>query len=106
MCNIENEKTTVNEDFDEWFLDCIGAISDRMYSKGREYAHDNDRLSQIRAQAKLNGMLPQNVIKCLMSKHATVLLDCNHLVMKKELEERGMDIICYIILWLWLNEDN
>lgn len=103
---MSNEKSTVNEEFDEWFLDCISAISDRLYTKGREYAGNNDRLSQIRSQARLNGIMPQNVIKCLMSKHVTVLLDCNHVVFKKELEERGMDIICYIILWLWLCEDN
>lgn len=95
----------MNTEFDEF----CGAILDQMWSrmegKGNEYnPGEGDRLRQIRNQARLNNALPQNVIKVLMSKHISRLMDTQHLVTKEELNERGIDCMVYFLLWMWLLE--
>lgn len=96
----------MNSDFDEFCGAIIDQVFCRMDKKGNEYnGKDVDRLAQLRKQARLNTMLPSNVIKVLMSKHVTALMDTSKMVSKEELNERGIDMIIYLMLWMWLLEE-
>lgn len=96
----------MNSDFDEFCGAIIDQVFCRMDRKGDEYnGKEADRLSQLRKQARLNTMLPSNVIKVLMSKHVTALMDTSRMISKEELNERGIDMIIYLMLWMWLLEE-
>lgn len=95
----------MNSEFDEFCGAILDQVWARMDGKKEEYnPGEGDRLRQIRGQARLNNTLPQNVIKVLMSKHISRLMDTQHMVTKDELNERGIDCIVYFLLWMWLLE--
>lgn len=95
----------MDKDFDNFCTIVIDQMWSRLDKKGEEYnPGEGDRLRQIRNQARLNNTLPQNVIKILMSKHISRLMDTQHMVTKEELKERGIDCMVYFMLWMWLLE--
>ena len=78
----------------------------RLEAKGKEYAPGKSRFDEIRDQARLNGMLPSDIIKVLASKHITMLFKTGRMISAEEFDERAIDIVAYLCIWYNLIHEN
>lgn len=93
-------------DFQNGACEFLNKVYLRLESKGKEYAPGKSRFEEIRSQARLNRMLPIDIIKVLASKHVVMLFQTNRMISVKEFDERAVDIVAYLCLWYNILHEN
>lgn len=100
-----------NTEFEQKFENLIDDLRDKLSSKAKEYAVDQDRLINFRDGARISEQYPELVLDGYMLKHYVSYRDMLKLIKSggypslEVIDEKLGDIIIYFILQKIMMED-
>lgn len=89
------------KDFDEFTGTVIDTMCGRIERKTSEYANFIDYLEGIKKLSDLCETSPETAFKILIAKHCISLLNSSEHITSETLFEKGIDVMCYLNLWMY-----
>ena len=93
------------KDFDEFAGNILDVLFGRMEAKHDEYATTDNKLEGIQVISNLTDVTPETIFKVLIAKHCDALLNKSKHIDYETLLEKGIDIMSYLILWMYYQHD-
>lgn len=96
------------KNFDRLFVQTMDEVSKLSATKGKDYASEEDRLSNFKVNAERTGLTPYQVWSVYANKHwdaVMAFIRNNGQLESEPIESRIYDLITYLILLSGLIED-